>query len=129
MPRANRPTPTGQMSLFQVHQDAKRQNNRWIVSGTATVGQLLAATEREPEEHYGIQTAVQRPLHPGHCLDLARYFKATSNWIIEVIAHLLPAEIAPLSHPPGDQSMTTVDNYQVHCRRRAGRPEKAPCRR
>ena len=55
MPRANRPTPTGQMSLFQVHQDAKRQNNRWIVSGTATVGQLLAATEREPEEHYGIQ--------------------------------------------------------------------------
>ena len=82
MPRANRPTPTGQMSLFQVHQDAKRQNNRWIVSGTATVGQLLVATEREPEEHYGIQTAVQRPLHHGHCLDLARYFKATSNWII-----------------------------------------------
>ena len=60
MPRANRPTPTGQMSLFKVHQDAKRQNNRWIVSGTATVGQLLVATEREPEQHYGIQTAVQR---------------------------------------------------------------------
>ena len=42
----------------------------------------LAATQREPDEHYGIQTDVQRPLYRQHCMDLARYFKEADNWII-----------------------------------------------
>ena len=43
MPRANRPTPTGQMSLFQATEDAKQQNKRWIISGTATIEELLGS--------------------------------------------------------------------------------------
>ena len=47
-----------------------------------------------------------------------------------VIEQLSPAEITTQYRPPGDSPVTTiVDNYQVHCRRRAGRLETIPCRR
>lgn len=83
MPRPHRRTPQAQLSLFPATEiDAKLQNNRWIAAGTTTIRNLLEATRREPEENYGVQTDVQRPLHKSHCMKIAEYLRTTDQWIM-----------------------------------------------
>ena len=82
MPRPRRTVPMAQMSLFSQPQGARRQNNRWISNATVTVEDLLKATERTPEELYGLETEYQRPLDRNHCQAIAKYYQETHNWVI-----------------------------------------------
>ena len=82
MARPKRPTPTGQMSLFGYRPDAKHQNGRWIITAAAQVEMLLQAVSRAPDDHYGRQTEIQRPLYKSHCDELARHYKQVPNWVI-----------------------------------------------
>ena len=82
MPRPRRTVPMAQMSLFSQPQGARRQNNRWISNATVTVEDLLKATERTPEEFYGLETEYQRPLDRNHCQAIAKYYQETHNWVI-----------------------------------------------
>ena len=82
MPRPRRAIPTGQMSLFSGPVDGKQQNGRWIIATITTVEELLQATQREPDEAYGVHTETQRALNETHCKALAAYYRDPRGWII-----------------------------------------------
>lgn len=83
MPRRIRPQPKGQVSLFGSNRpEMKRQNDRWIVTATGTIEQLLNATQRVSDDDYGVDSEVQRPLYKRHCEELAKYYAETEGWIV-----------------------------------------------
>ncbi len=83
MPGSRRQQPRASMGLFDsVNESTVQQNGRWTAAGTATVRQLLDATNRAPDDDYGRPTDVQRPLHKGHCEEIKRYYQDVTNWVI-----------------------------------------------
>ena len=77
-----RKQPTASMGLFDYSKDRAKQNGRWTASGTATIGQLLEATEKIADAEYGRPTETQRPLHKNHCEEIRRYYRDSRNWVI-----------------------------------------------
>ena len=74
MPGRQRKPSMAQMGLFQANNPKfKRQNGRWIATGTISMADLLQATQRRPDSEYGLETDQQRPLNKSHVDQITQY--------------------------------------------------------
>ena len=97
--------------------------------GTATTGPALAAFTADGRATHR-RGQVFGPPEVGKGVRSRRLPTSVRCSIIPVIAYLSPTTIRPRNPAAEDPPVTSVvDHHQVHCRRRAGRPETVPCRR